>query len=454
MTGAPQRMFFKSELVKAHWDTWMYYHEGVYFLYYLITERRTGWEGFGVATSGDGVTWTDHGWALRASDSMVAYLGTGAVWKNTGLAEVGRFICNYSEYRCEDGKETQNILFAWSDDLIHWNKFGDDNMFQVDTRWYDRYGRWDCIYPLPRPEGGYYGYWTATPTEHVGFGFGQSEDGLHWEALPPPKLEWGDVATPTSMEVGAVEEFGGRYYAMAGQPGTRMCTMIAANPAGPFKIASKNYGLLQNSGKHKHTYFSRFLRAPDGILANHHAISRFKNEHGRPICYFAPLKRAYVDQEGALWLRYWEGNDQLKRRRIRLGWVRVGGIRMAQEILDTRAGVVLEGTVQLPKPDAKADLPGLYVECGDKHGAAILVGAKGVTQFGLMHPETIVEDTMAREWPFGESVRFRLLLRESVLEFYLDDVYIQSYSMPGEATGRIGLLGADAISDWVAWQAS
>ena len=73
-------MFFKSEGVDAHWDTWMFFHEGTYYLFYLITEYSPG-EGFGLATSPDGVTWTDHGWAIRASDKMVTYLGTGAVWK-------------------------------------------------------------------------------------------------------------------------------------------------------------------------------------------------------------------------------------------------------------------------------------------------------------------------------------------------------------------------------------
>ena len=459
MTAEPQRMFFRSEQVEAHWDTWMYYHEGTYYLYYLITEHSPG-EGFGVATSDDGVSWTDHGWALRASDKMVTYLGTGAVWRNTDAAKGGRFICNYSEWRREGDRETQNILFAWSDDLIHWTKYGDDNMFRIDTRWYEQDGRWDCIYPLCRPEGGYYGYWTATPRDRVGFGFGQSEDGLCWEALPAPLLDWAEVEPPTTMEAGATEEFGGRYYAITGQPGGRMRTMIADIPAGPFKVAPRNYGLMENSGALRYTYFARFLRTLDGVLVNHQAIPRFQNEHGRPLCYFAPLKRAYVDQQGTLWLRYWEGNDQLKKRHIALHWVETGeNIRVAQRALDTRAGVVLEGTIQLPQSDVAGAGPGLYIEYGERLGTAILVGPEGVTEFGPMQlsgqhetVETTVEDTMAREWPFGESVRFRLLLKDSVLEFYMDDVYIQSYSMLGEATGRIGLLGAEAVADTMVWQ--
>lgn len=52
-----EAMIFKSEEVAAQWDTWAYYHEGTYYLYYLITEYSPG-EGFGVATSKDGCTGT------------------------------------------------------------------------------------------------------------------------------------------------------------------------------------------------------------------------------------------------------------------------------------------------------------------------------------------------------------------------------------------------------------
>ncbi len=461
MTNKSQSMFFKSEGVEAHWDTWMYVHNGIYYLYYLITEYSPG-EGFGLATSPDGVTWTDHGWVVRASDKMVSYLGTGAVWKAVDYARSGRFICNYSEWRKdESGKETQNILFAWSEDLIHWTKFGDDHMFKVDSRWYEQYGRWDCIYPLLRPQGGYYGYWTATPKQFVGYGFGQSDDGLHWEALPAPELIWDDDRVPKSMEAGAVAKFGDRYYAMTGQATSAMRTMIADQPGGPFRVAVKNYSLLENSGAHKHTYFTRFLPTADSTLVHHQAITRFKNTPGRAICYLAPLKKAFVDDEGTLWLRYWQGNEQLKRNRLALQFSSAedSQVRIADRRLDSEGGVVVEGTIVLPMADAPDNMwPGLYIEYDAGQGAGILVGAGGVTHFGLMPAAPggfEREDRMAREWPFGQSVRFRLLLKASVLELYLDDLYIQSYSLPAHATGRIGLLRpTGSVSDVQVWTAA
>jgi hypothetical protein len=95
-------MIFRSDRAKAQWDTWAYSHQGTYYLYYLITEDSPG-EGFGVATSMDGVHWYDQSWALRASEQMVRYLGTGAVWKSADFEETGRFICNYSEQGDDHG---------------------------------------------------------------------------------------------------------------------------------------------------------------------------------------------------------------------------------------------------------------------------------------------------------------------------------------------------------------
>ena len=72
-----------------------------------------------------------------------------------------------------------------------------------------------------------------------------------------------------------------------------------------------------------------------------------------------------------------------------------------------------------------------------------------------MHTGTMnTEDVVTRDWPFGESAHFRLLLKQSVLEFYLDDVYVQSYSLHHAATGRIGVFGHGSdITDMRAWKA-
>jgi hypothetical protein len=40
----------------------------------------------------------------------------------------------------------------------------------------------------------------------------------------------------------------------------------------------------------------------------------------------------------------------------------------------------------------------------------------------------------------GPTATFRLLLKHSLLEFYLNDILIECYSLPDWATGRIGLI--------------
>ena len=54
----------------------------------------------------------------------------------------------------------------------------------------------------------------------------------------------------------------------------------------------------------------------------------------------------------------------------------------------------------------------------------------------------------------GKLTTFRLLLRRSLLEFYLDDMLIQAYSRPMRQTGRVGLVfesGRAVFEDLKAW---
>ena len=439
VTTEAHAMIFKSEVVSAQWDNWCYYHEGVYYLYYLITEHSGG-EGFGVATSRDGVHWDDHGWAVRASDKMVEFLGTGAVWKAPDFAKTGKFLCNYSEWRVEEatGKKTQNILFAWSTDLIHWTKLGDEAMFRVDERYYDKYGRWDCIYPLPRAEGGYWGTWTATSrpdSPHQGtVGIGYSDDGLHWTALPAPEV------TPGIGESGAFWRFGDKIHAMFGE-GMGMWAYVADDITGPYRRAARNPRLLAPG----HTYFSRFFPLPDGtVLVNHQSNSDWG-------WHIAPMKRAVVDPEGVLRLMYWPGNDTLKAAPIAVAkHGSSDAVTMLTAPADFLAGVIAEGTLRLPAtPDAPPT--GLYLLLDTTRGYAIRVHHGGRTEFGPMDAfggNWRSEQTADRARKFGPTAAFRFLVRRGMVEFYLDDELMECYRMAGAAGAGAVSIGAltDAAS--------
>lgn len=421
------------------WDTWLYWHEGTFYLYYLA---RSGdqWDNISMATSTDGVNWTESGPILRKGDG-VTWMGTGSTWESPSPSAPGKFQMNFSEWK----GPRQTIFFATSDDLVHWQRLGGECEFVQDERWYEPRGRWDCIWTLPRPDGGFYGYWTASPKTETGgrFGFGQSTDGVTWEALPPPK-----VHGVGEGEVGAIEKMDGRYYMMFGSNG-RMTTLVAEKPDGPFHVAAKNQTLLAG-----HTYFSRFFPSPHGLLANHHSIAR--DGH----IYTGLLKRATLDVEGTLRLCWWRENDGLKRQRtaMEIPTTDIDNplVLMLPNAFDVARGLILESRLLLP-PTPFAARRGLYVECADGSGTAILLDARGRAEFGhtnLAGSIDAVEHRADREMHFGRPALLRLVLGHSLFELYLDDILIECFSLPTSATGRIGLLqGGDthAFSNLTAW---
>lgn len=440
-------MLFRSETAAKTWDGWITYHEGVYYLYYLISENF-GCDGFGVATSQDGINWKDHGWVLRHSDKMMRYLGSGSVWKDVSFAENGRFLCNYSEWHLEGEKDVQNILFAWSNDLLQWHKFTDDDIFRIDERFYKRIEknvagpwedpRWDGICVVPRAEGGYYGYWTATPKDFLGFGFGISADGVHWQALEPPIIEWGDTPRMYFVEVGGVQEIEGKYYAMLADYATVNCGMfmfVADTPDGPFRPSAKNFRILQNQSK-MHAYFSRFFDTPDGTLVNHHSIAegKFSDEHC--VVYYAPLKKAQIIDE-TFYLIWWKGNNKLKNKEVKLNTL--GG-----EIqFDTTHGALLEGALTLPGK--------LIIGSNSEIGIGILVNEKGITEIGAIQvdgTEFKCEERVDREITFNTPSHFRLLLNQTMLEFYLDDIFIQCYTMERVSNGTLAFQNVGDLRLW------
>lgn len=440
-------MLFKSDTASATWDTWLVYHDGTYYLYYIISGKSIS-EGFGVATSDDGLKWNDHGQALGASESMLDYLGAGSVWPDPNFADTGRFFCNYSEWRAEGEHHVQNILFAWSQDLVHWHKFGDELMFKVDERFYAKIDetaqkpwqrpRWDGIYVVPRPMGGYYGYWTATPKDFLGFGFGESLDGIHWRALEPPRIEWGNTPEFYFVEVGAVHQFGERYYAMLADYATPHCGMfvfVADSPGGPFRPSPRNLDLLRNQSR-MHAYFTRFLDTPDGVLVNHHALSGEKDSYGNAISYLAPLKKARMIDD-VLYFAWWPGNDRLKGKKAERDSSGNQALRF-----EPSQGIVLEGELELPGSLSIGSSDGVRTE--------IRTNEKGIVEIGIVDPTAgfTCQERIDREIAFGARPRFRLLLRHSMLEFYLEDLFVQCYTMENPPDGTISCQSASELSLW------
>jgi hypothetical protein len=360
--------------------------------------------------------------------------------------ETKKFFLNFSEWRGEQ----QTIFFAESADLVQWRRLDDQLEFKPDPQWYrvneGGNSRWDCIYTIPRAGGGLYGYWTATPkAETEGrFGFGETLDGMSWKALRPPIVRGVDVG-----EAGAVERLGDRYYMMYGTGGI-MVTLVAERPEGPFEPAPVNLRLLAG-----HTYFSRFFPTPDGVLVNHHSIAR------SGMVYFAPLKATRVDEQGTLRLAWWRGNEKMKHEPLKLSDNLqrdgdVGQLAWIDRTFPVDDGFILEGNVALAG-GTESQPRGLYIETSPGRGVAIRLAASGAATIGTQRSdgtEFTAEKSVDRQWQFGSNAQFRLLLKSTVMEFYLDDLLIECFSLPEPASGRIGFIGYNEghVQNLKAWK--
>jgi len=439
----PQTIFYKARSRKTGnmWDVWLHYHDKTYYLYYLANSGGR-WDNISMAKSPDGVHWREIGRVL-AKGPGVTWMGTGSTWKSPHFSKDKKFFINFSEWK----GPRQTIFFAESKDPVNWKRLGNEYEFKQDERWYKPRGRWDCIWTIARPGGGLYGYWTATPKPETGgrFGFGETLDGARWKALKPPK-----VHGVGGGEVGAIEKIGGKYYMMFGNRG-RMVTLTAEKPEGPFHAAKKNFSLLAG-----HTYFSRFFPSPDGVLVCHHSIARNRQVS------FAPLKQAVLDKDGTLRLGWWKGNEKMKHDSVPVkppadAKGDKNSAVMLGNTFDVAKGVILEGELTLPK-SKDAPRRGLYIECGKDQGAAVLIDSAGLAQLGPVKKDGSAfraEKTVNREMAFAKPAKFRLLLKGSLLEFYLDDILIECFSLPAAATGRIGLFtggNSDSISAIKGWR--
>jgi hypothetical protein len=108
----------KPKPISRMWDSWLYFSDGTYHLYYLSKAPADGqgpwFQGVTLLTSKDGVHWQDEG---------AVGIGTGAVWASVGRAGGGRFIMNYSVW-FNASICAQAIRFAESDDLVHSEESG------------------------------------------------------------------------------------------------------------------------------------------------------------------------------------------------------------------------------------------------------------------------------------------------------------------------------------------
>jgi len=443
------------------WDIWCYHHEQTWYMYFLSSTSLRVFDGFSVATSRDGVHWEMNGTPIHTPKDIQGGLGTGYTWKSPKFLQDSIFYCNFTvDARPQNGgtEESSYIRFAESKNLLNWQILEPE--FRPDPRWYKTNYRWDCIKTIPREGGGYYGYWTAAPLESLGFGFGETDDGIHWKALPPPILEWGSYPVPEEVEVGGVGRIGDKYYALLtaftrSKKDYKVVTFTADSPSGPFTAAPENFYVLPGL---QYTWFPGFFPSPEGMLVTHFSLTTRKT--GRmPVCSAAPLKRALVDRDGTLRLAWWEGNQVLKgiQKDVKLNRQNGGNNNrpvFPNETFDMQRGTIIEGNIKF-SPNAAEESPGICFESPNGGYNAIRLLSSSATAAGKISVDGtgfLPDQEIDRDMPLRKTANFRLLARHDIIEFYMDDILFNVYSIPLPANAKIGFLnnarGIKKIKTW------
>ena len=427
-----QAGFFTPSRNGQIWDTWAYFHEGRYYLYYLAGHFNR-WDGHELALSDDGVHWKEQGVMIKPREG-VTWMGTGHIWKSPDFGRNPTWVINYSEWF----GDKQDIMFATSTNLLDWTKVDEKHRFVQDKRWYQEKGRWDCIDTVLRPDGSLYGYFTADPDPDkvkyrpCGFGFAESKDGIAWTALPPIE---GDI----SGEFGGIQKIGEKYYIIISEGRVA----VGDRPEGPFLGQAKNHNVF---GKGCDIYFPRFFHnAPGGPLVNHF--------YTNGAIFAAPIKAIDIDREGIMRLKWWKNNDNLKATPVETKLVAAGAgytpsIRMLDQNLDLGRTSVIEGEVDLSRQRPEDRGQGIFFDSGNGQGQCLLL-ARDKVRFGEIKADGSslkIQQTSTRDMEFGPTVSFRLLVRADMMEFYLNDYLMNLKRI--KCNGRIGLIDTEAESSF------
>lgn len=442
-------MIYTPSAPSSMWDTWIIEHNSKYYLYTLTSSKgeRRGWDSIELAVSDDLAHWREHGTILKARPN-IDYMGSGYTWK----VEDG-FIMNFSE--CINGIQT--IYFAESDDLINWRRLGDESACRPDPRWYQVEKeqllpdpRWDCIWVMPRVNRkGFIGFLTATAASGVKRGVAGcviSDEGIRFKPVasvsPPELLE--------TLEIDAVERIGDLYYMVY----NGFYFLVAEEQEGPYRLPEDENRLYTPEA---YTYFGRFFRSDDVLLFHHHCIPRYDQDR----ISLGILKEVYQIEPERIALRYWKGNDILRGEQIASGKGNGCSIQSIQEFFTIEQhrpyrmeyyqlgklcspGLIIEAEVKIHPEDPTAAI-GMYL--GDTSaGSAFLANTDGRIEFGKMLASSDKPLSFSPDHEVGWKVRYdvpinmRVFVRSSFLEVYLDDMFVQCYSMQESLKGGFGFV--------------
>lgn len=400
------------------WDNATIHDGEAFYAFFNTTDVRREPRAYGldVARSTDGVHWE-----FIARD-LIPIAGAHAGY---GILRVGGRVYYYPTVTDEGGRIHLRIYS--STDYTHWEHLGDEYDVVPDSRYYA--ARWEEMCILRDREGDrevFYGYISAEIRDDVGqpsLGIARSYDGIAWEVLPPPVIEWGELPAQ-HMEVNFCERMDGRYYlSLTGRLyldsyGYSAYTFVADSPTGPFRPDLPAFRMTGTSRRDV-TWLTHVVHAPDGPLVALWLSARQELEIPSHNMGIGPLKRL-IAENGHLRLAWWPGNEAAKAERVtlvgeRMGWIhpaptmraerdtlelddstivlgstRDGGLVVFDVRFDAERGFLVEGRFGASEhrgdtaTHQHAASAGFFLESGENEGYAIVAETLGVTRGGTL----------------------------------------------------------------------
>jgi hypothetical protein len=407
---------------KRAWDNLVVYDNGFFYAFFA-----TGYDkGDGkpvhtntldVARSSDGVHWE-----FIARDQCPVE-GAHAGY---GVKKIREHFYYYPTCSNQWDNNTVHFKIFRTRNFLEWEYLGKQYDVHRGGRYYAK--RWEEMMVLDdidqdgRPV--FYGYISSenNPAFPPSAGMLKSYDGIHWEILPPVRIEWGE--TPAQHgELNFVFKLNGRYYfsntfrGYMDTFGFGAYVFVGDSPFGPFKPDLEMFRLCGNSRRDV-TWFTHQTPMPDGSILAALWLSHDKSPE-IPSSSFAigPLKK-YITQNGHLRLAYWEGTEAAKGSEVTDRTVtmvhpkdlanrpkdtlnihadgfeitadRNGVIVLLQRDFDREKGFIIEGFLTARESRGfiethhHAASAGFYFEHVRGDGAAILPETLGVTRCGRL----------------------------------------------------------------------
>jgi hypothetical protein len=317
-----------------HGEPAIAWHDGEFFLFFDMFPSAGP---LYLMTSKDGVYWKEEGAVLRGDTPE----------HRVECADIRRFEANgpfVMSYDTRIGKGEKQTHFATSRDLRRWEKVGGAAIVR-DPKLYEPMHSY-VHYSIPDPDGkGFYAIGAYTPATHLGTGLLRSDDGIHWQQLPGPRVTGipdqarGLFDRPglKAIETAGITRFGDRWFIVGINPLLHGDAILTATDIrGPYSPPPKNPVLPRDPSA-----FNRLFNLPQGVLSM--PIIKLPRDDGTRRSYFAPLRKVASDGE-SLWLKWWEGNEALKVHPLPA---------KASATCDPANGLVLEASLPFPSRDKR-----------------------------------------------------------------------------------------------------